>query len=302
MTSLFLGIALALSLIAVVFVLFPLLREAASRGHQSRRAVNASIHRDRIRELEQDLEDGTLSREQFDAALADLDRDLVQSGAIEDDTEHTLPRARRGVVVAAALASAVVVPVLALSIYSAVGDGERALVAQQQQQQQQQAAGQQQRGEAGGGAGGHDEDEIRALVEQLEQRLEHEPDDRMGWTLYARTLAFLEDFDEAEAAYERAMELGADDDPDMLAEYADVVATNAGRVQGKPEELVERALEIDPEHVQALWLAGTAAYNRQDYAEARELWERILEVAPQQSQVANAIRANLEQMPDTEQP
>jgi cytochrome c-type biogenesis protein CcmH len=44
--------------------------------------------------------------------------------------------------------------------------------------------------------------------------------------------------------------------------------------------LVERALKIDPKHVKALALAGTAAFNRGDFAAAVRLWERLAEAAP----------------------
>ena len=301
MSGVFLGASLVLSVIALVFVLFPLLRDAAARQRiQSRREVNARIHQDRIEELQQDLENGTLSRAQFDAAMEDLDRDLVQSGAVDPEDEQAgyLPRARRGVVVASAAVSAVAVPVLALLVYSGVGDADRAFSGMQQPQtpergQQQQAGQQQQQAPQE-----HDTEEIKALAEQLRQRLDANPDDEMGWVLYARTMVFLEELEEARDAFAEAIELGADDDADLLAEYADVLAATTGNLQGEPEELLERALEIDPQNVRALWLAGTAAYNRQEFDTAGEYWEQLLDVVPPQSEAAQAIQTNLQQLPD----
>ncbi len=289
------GAALALCVIALLFVLYPILRDAAGRSRSpSRQQANASIHEDRIRELEQDLENGTLSREQFDAAMAELDRDLVQSGGIDPDgaaaSAEAAPRGRPGVVVTAAAVSALLVPLMALALYSAIGD-QRAFTqggTPQAPEQGQQTAGMSQQ---------HDRSEIEALAEQLRQRLEQNPDDANGWVLYGRTMIQLDNLQKAQNAFERAFELGADEDPNLLAAYADILAANTGNLQGKPEEYLERALEIDPENVRALWLAGTAAYNESDYAEAREYWERLLKVVPEGSDEAETIRANLEQLP-----
>lgn len=297
MSGAFVGAIVVLCIIALIFVLFPLLRDAARTRTQSRRQVNAAIHRDRIRELDQDLENGTLSRTQYDAAIADLDRDLVQSGAVdsEEDQAGYLPRARRGVVIAAATLSAVAVPLLALSMYHSLGD-ERAFT----QAGTPSTPDRQQQGEAPGQPQQHDPEEIEAMAQQLRERLEQSPDDPTGWVLYGRTMLFLENLDEAENAFRRSLELGADDDPNLLAEYADVLAATTGNLQGEPMEYLQRALEIDPENVRALWLAGTAAYNATDYDEARSYWEQLLDVVPPDSQEAQAIQSNLQQLPDSE--
>ncbi|MCG5538788.1 c-type cytochrome biogenesis protein CcmI [Halorhodospira sp. 9622] len=297
MSGAFVGAVVVLCTLALIFVLFPLLRDAARTRTQSRRQVNAAIHRDRIRELDQDLENGTLSRTQYDAAIADLDRDLVQSGAVDSEEEQAgyLPRARRGVVIAAATVSAVAVPVMALSMYHSLGD-ERAFTqagtpTTPDRQQQSGAPGQPQQ---------HDPDEIEAMAQQLRDRLEQSPDDPTGWVLYGRTMIYLENLDEAENAFRRALDLGADDDPNLLAEYADILAATTGNLQGEPMEYLQRALEIDPENVRALWLAGTAAYNNADYEGARSYWEELLDVVPPNSQEAQAIQSNLRQLPDGE--
>ena len=56
-------------------------------------------------------------------------------------------------------------------------------------------------------------------------------------------------------------------DAELLADLADVLAmTRSQRLQGEPEKLVLRALEIDPQNLKALALAGTAAFERKDFA------------------------------------
>jgi len=83
-------------------------------------------------------------------------------------------------------------------------------------------------------------------------------------------------------------------DAQLLADYADALAMAQGRrLQGEPEKLIARALAIDPLNVKALLLAGTAAFNRNDYAGAVRHWERVLGAVPGESEMAQRIRASI---------
>jgi cytochrome c-type biogenesis protein CcmH len=64
-------------------------------------------------------------------------------------------------------------------------------------------------------------------------------------------------------------------DAQLLADYADTLGVVHGRkLEGKPESLIEQALKIDPNNVKALMLAGTVAFNRDNYARAAADWEK----------------------------
>jgi cytochrome c-type biogenesis protein CcmH len=63
----------------------------------------------------------------------------------------------------------------------------------------------------------------------------------------------------------------------LLADYADVlIRLNGGRYDGKPGELIDRALKLNPDEPMALYLAGAAASDRQDYAAVVHFWERLM--------------------------
>ena len=130
------------------------------------------------------------------------------------------------------------------------------------------------------------------MVGSLVQRLEQEPDNAEGWRMLARTYLVLQDFPKAAAAYERLDKL-VPNDPDVLADWADVTAAVRGTVVGEAEALVLRALDAAPTHPKALALAGTAAYQRDDFAAAAALWERILAQIPQGDDVARGVRASI---------
>jgi cytochrome c-type biogenesis protein CcmH len=82
----------------------------------------------------------------------------------------------------------------------------------------------------------------------------------------------------------------------LLADYADALAMAQGRrLQGEPERLVLRALEIEPDHLKALLLAGAAAMERGDHAAAVERWSRAKQVAPPDSPLASGLDEGLRQ-------
>lgn len=81
---------------------------------------------------------------------------------------------------------------------------------------------------------------------------------------------------EALGAIERLYQITGDQ-PAVLVRYADVLATaNGGRLSGKPAELIQKALSLDPDNGTGLWLAGMVANETGDYATAIQYWQRLL--------------------------
>src|SRR6185436_9975848 len=110
--------------------------------------------------------------------------------------------------------------------------------------------------------------EVEDMVARLAARLEKAPDDPRGWMMLARSYYVLQRMPEAAAAYARAAEK-ITDDADLYADYADALAMSLGRkIEGKPLQLVNQALKIDPAHPKALAMAGTEAFYRKDYPAA----------------------------------
>jgi cytochrome c-type biogenesis protein CcmH len=117
--------------------------------------------------------------------------------------------------------------------------------------------------------------QIEAMVQKLADRLKNNPNDLQGWYMLARSLATLQRLPEALQALDTALKL-APNEPQLLADYADISATiNGGNLEGKPTELIQKALQIDPKNSKALALAGTAAFRKKDYARATEYWTTL---------------------------
>ena len=115
--------------------------------------------------------------------------------------------------------------------------------------------------------------EADTLSERL-KRLERTPDDGVGWALLARSFAEAGRHADAASMYEKAMKL-IPDDPQLLADYADTLGMLQGRkLDGRPEQLIQQALKIDPSHVKVLMLAGTAAFDQKEFGQAVRYWKQ----------------------------
>jgi cytochrome c-type biogenesis protein CcmH len=77
-------------------------------------------------------------------------------------------------------------------------------------------------------------------------------------------------------------------------DFADALAMARGqRFEGEPEKLIQRALEIEPNNLKGLALAGSVAFERKDYAQAAAYWQRMLPLVPAESQDARMIQQNV---------
>ncbi|OYT90815.1 MAG: c-type cytochrome biogenesis protein CcmI [Burkholderiales bacterium PBB3] len=138
-----------------------------------------------------------------------------------------------------------------------------------------------------------DSAQMERMTEQLAARMAEQPGDANGWAMLARSYSVLGKHPEALKAYEKAVALRKDDAA-LLADYADSLAVqNQRSLAGKPMQMVEAALKIDPKHMKALALAGTHAFDRKDYARAAQYWERAVQSGPAGHPMVQSLTAAL---------
>lgn len=176
---------------------------------------------------------------------------------------------------APAVAAGVAVPLLAVPLYFALGN-PAALSPQPQ-----------------AGPHGIEARQFDAMLGRLAARLEENPQDGEGWILAARSFATLGRFAEASSAFAKAVVL-VPDRAQLLADYADALAAaRGGKLQGEPEQLVDRALRLEPDNPKALALAGTIAFENKEFGKAVDHWLRLQGSIPAGSEFAERIRASI---------
>jgi cytochrome c-type biogenesis protein CcmH len=137
--------------------------------------------------------------------------------------------------------------------------------------------------------------QVTAMVDKLAARLKERPDDAQGWSMLARAYAVLGRTAEALPAYARAVELRPND-ASLLADYADTLALQSDRqLNGPPLQLIERALKAEPGNLKALALAGTAAFDRKDFALAVRYWEQLRQGVPADSAYLKQVQAGIDE-------
>jgi len=130
-----------------------------------------------------------------------------------------------------------------------------------------------------GAAAGMTPDKINEMVDRLAAKLKANPSDLAGWARLARAYKVQGRLDEAAQAYINTGKL-MDTDPDLLTQYADLLATQAKSMQGKPTDLVNKALVLAPKHPMALMMAGQVAYQAGKFDVAVKHWQTALSVLP----------------------
>jgi len=250
-------LAAAVLVAATLLLLLRPWRKAPKADAATTREINAGVYRDQLLELDRDLTAGTLSPTDHEQARAELQRRLLDDAALAE-TPAAAPFGMRRT----ALALVLVLPLATAGLYTWLGS-PAALDARATRSVTQQ--------------------DVEKMVSDLADRVAKNPSDTKGWIVLARSYRAMNRLPQSEDAFNHIGDT-LYQDATLLAEYADVLATRAmGNFNGKPMEMVTRALQIDPEHPMALSLAATAAYNRSDFAQAVVHWEHLLRIVPAES-------------------
>ena len=245
--------------IALAFILPALQRSEKSNvvSDVERKQANIEVYRDQLSELEADRLNGIVAEDQYAQ-----DRDEIERRLLEDVTTTRSKKTTGAAPINArntAYLLGIGLPIVAVVFYMSIGEPDRitnpapvgappsaASAAPPERTQEQ----------------------IEANVAKLAERLKSSPNDAQGWTMLARSYSSMEKYSEAANAYAKATELNPKD-ADLLAEYAFVTGMAEGRsLEGKPTEIINRALKVDPENAKALQLAGSAAFQAKDYKKA----------------------------------
>ena len=118
---------------------------------------------------------------------------------------------------------------------------------------------------------------------RLAQLLQRQPTDPRSLIFQARRDMEAQRYGEAVAGYAKAVSgrSKAANDPGVWVEYAEAVAMAQGRqLTGEPMRLVDKALAMEAGYPQALDLAGSAAWEAQDFGKAAVYWKRLLDQLP----------------------
>lgn len=137
--------------------------------------------------------------------------------------------------------------------------------------------------------------QIEQMVEGLAQRMKQEPENLEGWTMLGRSYQVMGRASDAVAAYREVLKRQPESANAMVDVAGALAIGNGQHMTDEALALTERALKLEPDNLKALSLAGSAAFDRQDWAGAVKHWERIVAVAPAGSDFLPQVQAGIDE-------
>lgn len=256
-----------LLLVALAFLLVPLLRGRKAQAEEDRTALNVALYQERLAELGGQRDAGTLDAAQFEAGRAEAARELLSdTEGAGDDRRSRLGRA-------APLLVALVLPFLALGLYLHWGASDKVELAREFATAPK---------------------SMEEMTSRLERALKAQPDSAEGWYFLGRTYMTQNRAGDAAKAFEQAARLSGRQ-PEVLGQWAQALYFAGDKaLTQQVRDLADEALKKDPQEVTTLGLLGIAAFEDEKYADAIDYWGRLVAVLPQDDPSRDAIAGGIE--------
>ncbi|MEE4753513.1 c-type cytochrome biogenesis protein CcmI [Pseudomonas alliivorans] len=255
-----------LLLVALGFLLIPVLRGQRAQREEDRTALNVALYQERLSELQGQQEEGVLS-----AALVQNARDEAARELLADTEGAEKARtARLGK--PWLLLAAVLVPVLGMGAYLQLGASDRVELSREFSQPP---------------------TSLADMTRRLERAVQAQPDSSESLYFLARSYMAQNRPGDAARLFERAAAL-AGRPPELLGQWAQALYFASDKhFTPQVQALTDEALKADPEEVTSLGLLGIAAFETERYQAAVDYWTRLLNALPAQDPSRSALEGGI---------
>ncbi|WP_024675789.1 c-type cytochrome biogenesis protein CcmI [Pseudomonas syringae] len=256
----------ALLLVALGFLLIPVLRGHRAQREEDRTALNVALYQERLAELQAQQQQGVLSADQLQDARAEAARELLA------DTEGAEPARSSRLGRPALLLAAVLVPLLGLAGYLTLGASDRVELSREFAQPP---------------------TSLADMTRRLERSVQAQPDSAENLYFLARSYMAQNRPGDAERLFERSVAL-AGRQPELLGQWAQALYFASDKhFTPQVQALTDEALQADPKEVTSLGLLGIAAFETQRYQAAVDYWTRLLAALPAQDASRSALEGGI---------
>jgi cytochrome c-type biogenesis protein CcmH len=260
---------------AMLAVLWPLGRKAANMPAGGNDLL---VYQDQLEEIGRDRNAGLIGSAEAEAARVEVSRRLLAAADTHAGSQHATQgsaqrmRHRR----TAAILGLVAVLVLPLGLYLDLGSPN--------------VPGQPAFARASPSSNGQS---IESLVSQVEAHLAKNPNDGAGWEVIAPVYLRLGRYDDAVAAWRRALALNGENATRDSGLGEALVGTANGVVTAEAKQAFTSAIAHDPKESKARYFLGLADEQDGNRAGAAARWRAMLEDAPAGAPWIGFVRAAL---------
>lgn len=278
--------AVAATVAVLGLLVLPLMRKSKGTAQPSRADFDLTVYKDQLAEVDRDLERGVLSEDQALAARTEIERRMLAATgeAMGEGQSSEAPRPSAVRTTGALLvALLVVVPLGAFGIYALVGSpnlGDQPLSGRVAERNPQVNPAER-------------EAQLRAMVKDLQARLEREPQDARNWNLLGKAQEMLGNQAEAISAFEKLVEV-TDRHPDALIILAEALFVEAGQVV-TPEsaKMFKEARTQDPANPMTYYYVALERQQVNDYQGAIDEYLGLLAVSPSNGPWVSDIQSRI---------
>ncbi|KPX37711.1 c-type cytochrome biogenesis protein CcmI [Pseudomonas ficuserectae] len=255
-----------LLLVALGFLLIPVLRGHRAQREEDRTALNVALYQERLSELQVQQEQGVLSVTQLQGARAEAARELLA------DTEGAEPARTSRLGKPSLVLAAVLVPVLGLAGYLQLGASDQVELSREF---------------------ARPPTSLADLTQRLERSVQAQPDSAENLYFLARSYMAQNRPGDAAQMFERSVTL-AGRSPELLGQWAQALYFASDKhFTAQVQALTDEALQADPNEVTSLGLLGIAAFETQRYRAAVDYWTRLLAALPAQDASRSALEGGI---------
>ena len=277
MTVIFWFICVCMLLLALVFVLSPVIRRRQIKTPEYSNTLNIQVHRDNLHDMQSAFNEGIIDKDEFNSARHEIESDLLT----DIGNREKLPISENGMSLKTIILNMLVLPVFSVTVYMMLGDigliSVKTAVAEQVSPPENMHS-------------------VEEMVTGLEARLQTQPDDGEGWRMLGRSYLVMNKYLDAANAYGNARKI-LGDDPQLLADYSEaLILSNNNVLTSDAVELVNLSLENNPDEPKALWIAGYANFEQGNIPETLSYWERLLKILPPGSNESRSLLDNINQI------
>lgn len=251
----------------MALLLTPVLRPRAAVA--ARADFDRAVFRDQLAELDRDLERGGIGAAEAEAARNEISRRVLSTARPEGKPTSATPLV--------AIVGVLIIPLVALPLYWSHG---RPLLPDVPRAERL--------------ANALANQDMPAMLAQVEAHLDANPNDVQGWEVLAAAYKRAERFEDAARAYQRILDL-APSTAETLADYGEaLVYANRGTVPADAAHAFASALRLDEAMPKARFFMAITLKQQGKLAEASAALDALLKDSPANAPWRQAVEAELQ--------